>query len=80
VSLPGTGGPGTGQSTSGALTGAVNNTVSGADQTLGGTLGDTGVTQATEEVVSGVAGPEAPVGETVDKVVETVDGLLGDKR
>jgi hypothetical protein len=62
------------------VTGAVNNTVSGVDQTLGGALGDTGVTKATEEVVNGVAGPESTVGETVDKVVETVNGLLGGKR
>jgi hypothetical protein len=62
------------------VTGAVNNTVSGVDQTLGGTLGDTGVTKVTEEVVNGVAGPESTVGETVDKVAETVGGLLGGKR
>jgi hypothetical protein len=62
------------------VTGAVNNTVSGVDQTLSGTLSNAGVTQVTEEVVSGVAGPESPVGETVDKVVETVKGLLGGKR
>lgn len=81
VSLPGTGGSGgSGQSTSGAVTGAVNNTVSGVDQTLGGPLGDTGVTKVTEEVVSGVAGPESTVGEIVDKVSETVGGLLGGKR
>jgi hypothetical protein len=80
ISLPGTGGSGSGSSTSGAVTGAVNNTVSGVDQTLGGALGDTGVTKVTEEVVSGVAGPESTVGETVDKAAETVDGLLGGKR
>jgi hypothetical protein len=28
--------------------------------------------------VNGVAGPESPVGKTVDKVVETVGGALGD--
>jgi hypothetical protein len=78
VSSPGTGG--SGQSTSGAVTGAVNNTVSGADQTVGGTLGDAGVTKVTEEVVNGVAGPESAVGETVDKVGETVGGLLPGKR
>lgn len=83
ASPPGTGGAGGGgsaPSTSGAVTGAVNNTVSGVDQTLGGTLGETGVTKATEEVVNGAAGPESTVGETVDKVVETVNGLLGGKR
>ena len=78
MTVPGSGG--SGQSTSGAVTGAVNNTVSGVDQALGGTLGNAGVTNATEEVVNNVAGPESPVGETVDKVVETVGGLLGGKR
>ena len=33
--------------------------------------------QVTEEVVDGVAGPESPVGETVDKVGDTVGGVLG---
>jgi hypothetical protein len=75
VSPPGTGGSG-GGGTSGAVTGAVNNTVSGVDQTLGGT----GVPKVTEEAVNGVAGPESTVGETVDKVVETVGGLLPGKR
>ena len=56
------------------------NTVSGVDQTLGGTLGEAGVTKVTEEVVNGVAGPESTVGEIVDKVGETVSGLLGGKR
>jgi hypothetical protein len=74
---PGSGG-GSGQSTSGAVTGAVNETVSGVDQATGGALGSTGVTKATEETVNGVAAPESPVGKTVDKVVETVGGLLGD--
>jgi len=62
------------------VSGAVNDTVSGADQALGGTLGDAGVTKVTEEVVSGAAGPESTVGETVDKVTETVGGLLPGKR
>jgi hypothetical protein len=62
------------------VTGAVDNTVSGVDQTLGGTLGDTGVTKVTEEAVNGVAGPESTVGQIVDKVGETVGGLLGGKR
>jgi hypothetical protein len=62
------------------VTGTVNNTVSGVDQTLGGALGDTGVTKVTEEVVTGVAGPESTVGETVDKVADTVNGLLDGKR
>jgi hypothetical protein len=63
------------------VTGTVHNTVAGVDTATGGALGDTGVTQVTEEVVKGVAGPESPVGETVDKTVEkvkeTVGGLLG---
>jgi hypothetical protein len=62
------------------VTGTVNNTVSGADKALGGTLGETGVTKVTEEVVNGVAGPESTVGKTVDKAVETITGLLGGKR
>jgi len=62
------------------VTGAVNNTVTGVDQTLGGTLGETGATKVTEEVVNNVAGPESTVGEIVDKVGETVNGLLGGKR
>ncbi len=70
-------GAGSGQSTSGAVTGTVNDTVSGVDQATGGALGDTGVTKVTEEIVNGVAGPESTVGKTVDKVVETVGGLLG---
>jgi hypothetical protein len=56
------------------VTGTVNDTVSGVDQTLGGALGDTGVPNVTEEVVNGAAGPESAVGETVDKVVETLGG------
>ena len=54
---------------------AVNETVSGVDQATRRRAGaSTGVT---EEAVNGVAGPESPVGKTVDKVVETVGGLLG---
>jgi hypothetical protein len=71
---------GGGGSTSGAVTGAVNQTVGGVDKAVGGALSESGVTQVTEEVVSGVAGPTSPVGKTVDKVVETVGGLLGGKR
>ncbi len=72
-------GSGSGQSTSpsGAVTGAVNETVSGVDQATGGGLESTGVTKVTEETVNGVAGPESTVGKTVDKAVETVGGLLG---
>jgi hypothetical protein len=59
------------------VTGTVNNTVSGVDQALGGTLGETGVTKVTEEAVDGAAGPESTVGKTVVETVETVGGLLG---
>jgi hypothetical protein len=72
----GSAGGGSGQSTSGAVTGTVDKTVSGVDQATGGTLGDTGVAEVTEETVNGVAGPESPVGKTVDKVAETTGGLL----
>lgn len=74
------GGAGGGSSTSGAATGTVNDTVAGVDKVVGGALSETGVTQVTEEVVNGVAGPSSPVGKTVDKVVEAVGGLLGGKR
>jgi hypothetical protein len=79
--LPGTGGSGGGSgSTSGTVTGTVNETVSGVDKALGGTLDEAGVTKVTEEAVNGVAGPESTVGKTVDKVGETVGGLLGGNR
>jgi len=65
------------QSTSGAITGTVNKTVSGVDEATGGVIGSTGVTETTEKVVEGVAGPESTVGHTVDEVVKTVGGLLG---
>ncbi len=80
TSSAGGGGAGGGSSTSGAVTGTVNDTVAGVDKVVGGALSETGVTQVTEEVVNGVAGPSTPVGKTVDKVVETVGGLLGGKR
>jgi hypothetical protein len=54
----------------------VNDTVSGVDSATGGALGETGVTKVTEEVVNGTAGPETPVGKTVDKVTDSVGGLL----
>lgn len=79
TSSSGDGGAG-GGSTSGAVTGTVNDTVAGVDKVVGGALSETGVPQVTEEVVNGVAGPSSPVGKTVDKVVETVGGLLGGKR
>lgn len=66
------------KSTSGAITGTVNNTVSGVDQATGGVIGGTGVTKASEEVVNGVAGPESTVGQAVDEVTKPVGSLLGD--
>jgi hypothetical protein len=60
---------------------AVNNTVSGVDQTVtGGNLQGSGVTPVVEGVVDGVAGPESTVGEVVDKTVEAVGGILTPKR
>ncbi len=57
---------------------AVNETVHGVDENvLGGTLEKTGVTEVTESVVNGVAGPETVVGKTVEGVGEVVGGLLG---
>jgi len=38
------------------------------------------VTGVTESTVNGVAGPESPVGETVDKVAGTVGDVLGGDR
>ncbi|HMC50620.1 MAG TPA: hypothetical protein VKH20_08240 [Solirubrobacterales bacterium] len=65
------------QTTSGAVTGTVNKTVSGVDEATGGGVGSTGVTEVTEKTVENVAGPESTVGHTVDEVVKTVGGLLG---
>jgi len=62
------------------VTGAVNNTVSGVDGALGGTLGNAGVTEVTGKVVNEVAGPESVVGKTVDNTVKAVGGLLGGNR
>lgn len=70
---------GNSQSTSGAITGTVNKTVSGVDEATGGVLGSTGVTETTGKVVESVAGPESTVGKTVDEVVKTVNCLLGCK-
>lgn len=71
---------GGGQSTSGAITNTVNKTVAGVDEAAGGVIGSTGVTEATEKVVEGAAGPESPLGKTVDGVAKTVGGLLGGNR
>ena len=49
-----------------------NNTVSQVD----GTLGETGVIEAAQGVVNGVAGPESPVGHAVDESSGAVGGLL----
>jgi hypothetical protein len=70
-------GGGSGQSTSGAVTNTVNETVAGVDGAVGGALGEAGVTDVTEKVVNGVAGPESTVGKTVDNTVKAVGGLLG---
>jgi hypothetical protein len=60
------------------VTEAVNGTVAGVDENLlGGTLEKTGVTEVTENLVNGVAGPESVVGKTVEGVGEVVGGLLG---
>ena len=60
------------------VTEAVNGTVAGVDENvLGGTLEKTGVTEVTENLVNGVAGPESVVGKTVEGVTEAVGGLLG---
>lgn len=65
---------------SGKVTSTVNETVHQADETVtGGTLEQTGVTQTTEEVVNGVAGPESTVGKAVDETVGTLEGTLGQK-
>lgn len=60
------------------VTEAVNETVHGVDEkVLGGTLESTGVTEVTENLVTGVVGPESVVGKTVEGVGEVVGGLLG---
>jgi hypothetical protein len=64
--------------TSGKLTETVNETVTGVDETvLGGALKESGVTEVTEGLVNGLAGPESPVGKVVNETVNTVGGLLG---
>jgi hypothetical protein len=72
---------GAASSPSGQVTETVGNTVSGVDEkALGGTLHETGVTEVTEGVVNGVAGPESPVGNVVDETVGAVGGLLHGNR
>lgn len=61
----------------GQVTETVNGAVNQVDETaLGGTLNSTGVTEVTESVVNGVAGPESVVGKAVDETVGVVGGLL----
>jgi hypothetical protein len=77
----GSGTSGTTPTTSAQVTETVNGTVAQVDETaLGGTLHETGVTEVTEGVVNGVAGPESTVGKVVDETVGVVGGLLGGKR
>ena len=65
-------------STSGRVTESVNDTVGNVDQAVtGGALESAGVTQVTEEVVNGVAGPESTVGKVLDETVNAVGGILG---
>lgn len=72
---------GGGGSTSAKVTETVNETVNSVDETVtGGALQETGVTQVTEEVVNGVAGPESVVGKIVDELGNAVGGLLGGKK
>jgi hypothetical protein len=59
------------------VTETVNGTVGTVDESLGGTLTETGVTKVTEEVVEGAVGPESVVGKTVDGVGEVVGGVAG---
>jgi hypothetical protein len=62
---------------SGQVAETVNHTVAGVDETaLGGALHETGVSEVTESVVNGVAGPESPVGHVVDETAGAVGGLL----
>jgi hypothetical protein len=67
-------------SPSSQVTDTVHDTVTKVDETaLGGSLGNSGVTEATEGVVNGVAGPESAVGKVVDEAVGAVGGLLDGK-
>ena len=67
-------------SPSGQVTETVNGTVNGVDETvLGGALHETGVTEATEGIVNGVAGPESTVGSVVDETVGALGGLVHGK-
>lgn len=73
-------GGGSSSSPSGQVTSTVNDTVNKVDETaLGGALDNGGVTDVTEGVVNGTAGPESTVGKVADGAVDTVGGLLGGK-
>lgn len=64
-------------SASATVTETVNGTVNQVDETvLGGALEKSGVTNVTEGVVNGVAGPESLVGRTLDETTRAVEGLL----
>ncbi len=68
-------------SPSSQVTGTVNDTVNQVDEAaLGGTLGESGVTETTEGVVNGVAGPESAAGKVVDEAAGAVGGILGGDR
>jgi hypothetical protein len=77
----GSGGSTSSPPTSGQVTETVNGTVNKVDEAaLGGTLDNSSVTEVTEGVVNGVAGPESPVGKVVDEAVGAVGGLLNPNR
>jgi hypothetical protein len=60
-----------------AVVEAADGTVGAVNEVTGGTLEKAGVTQVTEEVVNGLAGPESLVGKTVNGVGETLNKVLG---
>lgn len=79
----GSGSTGTSGNLPGSVTDTVNDAAAPADEALGGALSESGVTKVTEkatEGVSGVAGPNSALGQTVNEVAGTVDGLLGRDR
>jgi len=66
------------RSPSSQVAGTVNDTVNQVDEAaVGGALGDSGVTEATEGVVNGAAGPESAVGQAVDGAAGAVGGVVG---
>jgi len=73
-------GEGSSPSLSQAAAGTVNETIAGVDSATGGALGNAGVTETTEEVVNGAAGPKSAVGRTVDRTTQAVGGLPGGDR